>query len=203
MKQTFVIAGLLIVAALALWRPAAPPAPALTETRANTQPAPGRGIPFKGVPRPRASSGAVVYVAGAVVRPGLYQLPPAARVDEAVRRAGGFATGADPAGVNLAARIEDGEEIRVPRIGETVKSRPRRRASRKSARTRHVVDVNTADPQALASLPGIGAPLAQRIVEYRQLNGPFASLDELADVSGMTQHRLDTIASYVVVHEAP
>ncbi|HZZ65096.1 MAG TPA: ComEA family DNA-binding protein [Candidatus Baltobacteraceae bacterium] len=203
MKQTFVIAGLLVVAALALWRPAAPPAPALGESHATAQTPPGRSIPSKDVPRPRASSGAVVYVAGAVLRPGLYQLPPAARADEAVRRAGGFATGADPAGVNLAARIEDGEEIRVPHMGETVKPRSGRRASRKSARTRHVVDVNTADPRALASLPGIGASLAQRIVEYRQLNGPFGSLDELADVSGMTQRRIDSIASYLVVHEAP
>ncbi|HLI97350.1 MAG TPA: helix-hairpin-helix domain-containing protein, partial [Candidatus Baltobacteraceae bacterium] len=60
--------------------------------------------------------------------------------------------------------------------------------------------VNTADAQTLASIPGIGSTLASRIVEYRRLNGPFASLDELADVAGMTQRRVDAMSGYASVN---
>lgn len=200
MKQTFVIAGLLVIAGLALWRPAAAPAPALSEPAALTTARAGADARHARVTAPAA----VVYVAGAVTRPGIYRLPLSARVDQAVRLAGGFATGADPAAVNLAARLEDGEEIRVPRIGETFNNQTaRRRAVRKSIRKKRIVDLNAADPSALGSLPGIGTPLAQRIIQFRKLNGPFTSLDELADISGMTQRRIDAITPYLVLHEAP
>jgi competence protein ComEA len=63
--------------------------------------------------------------------------------------------------------------------------------------------LNAADASALASLPGIGSTLAERIVQFRELNGPFASLDELADVAGMTQRRIDAIEPFVTLHEAP
>jgi competence protein ComEA len=127
-----------------------------------------------------------------------------ARVTDAVERAGGLRPDADPAAVNLAERISDGEEIRVPRNGEA--TAPRRRSKRKTDRTRAVspapiepIDLNAADANQLASIPGIGPTLASRIVEFRRVNGPFASLDELADVAGMTQRRIDALAAYVTV----
>ena len=63
--------------------------------------------------------------------------------------------------------------------------------------------MNAADASALASLPGIAPTLAARIVEYRRVNGPFASVDELADVAGMTQRRIDALLPFLVLHDAP
>ena len=156
-----------------------------------------------------AVGGAVVYVVGAVPHPGLYRVADDARIDEAVRRAGGFLASADPASVDLAERVNDGEEIRVLRAGEAVPRKARQGKPLRKSRTRHSssvpveIDLNAADVSALASLPGIGETLAERIVEFRNVNGPFASLDELADVAGMTQRRVDAIAQFVTIRATP
>src|SRR5579884_41884 len=153
--------------------------------------------------RPADSSpDALVYVVGAVVKPGLYRVRAEARVNDAVQDAGGLRADADPASVNLAEHVADGEEIHVLRAGENAApGRSRRRTPKRKARARpgRAIDLNTAGERDLSAIPGIGATLAARIVEYRNVNGPFASLDELADVAGMTQRRIDAMAGYVVV----
>lgn len=145
-----------------------------------------------------------MYVVGAVLHPGLYRVRSGARINDAVERAGGLRADADPAAVNLAERVNDGEEIHVLRIGEitSAAARPRRRSKRKTfaAPPDRPIDLNAAGAQSLAAIPGIGPTLAGRIVAYRRLNGPFASLDELADVAGMTQRRIDAMAAYVGVN---
>lgn len=150
-----------------------------------------------------ASAASVVYVVGAVMHPGLYRLQPGARVNDAVERAGGLRADADPAAVNLAERLNDGEEIHVLRLGETASPPVRARRTRRKAPSpppSQAIDLNAADASSLASIPGIGQTLAERIVAYRQLNGPFESLDELADVAGMTQRRIDAMTPYVRVN---
>jgi competence protein ComEA len=139
-----------------------------------------------------------VYVAGEVRRPGLYRVPPGARANDAVKKAGSFSPAADRAAVNLAEIVQDGEEIRVPRTGESM-PRARKTVRRKRARVRMSVDLNSASAGELAQVPGLGQTLAERIVAYRAQNGPFASLDELADVSGFTPRRIDTLAQYLVL----
>jgi competence protein ComEA len=131
----------------------------------------------------------------------LYRVPAGARVNDAIQRAGGLRAEADPAAVNLAERVSDGEEIRVLRLGETgaPARKSTQRAARKALPAAAPIDLNAADAQALASIPGIGPTLAARIVEFRRINGPFASLDELADVAGMTQRRIDAMSAYVTV----
>lgn len=191
-NRLLVLGGVVTLAlVLALHRP---PAPAAALTVAPPLVHAPRALPPQ----------SVVYVAGAVKHPGLYTLPATARVNDAVERAGGMSAIAEPYAINLAERVNDGEEIRVPAMGEASPppSRRTRSRSRRKTYTRKTdssVDVNTADAAALASLPGIGETLAERIVEYRNLNGPFASLDELADVAGMTQRRIDAIAPYLHV----
>lgn len=146
----------------------------------------------------------VVYVAGEVRNAGLYRVPPGARADDAVRKAGSFTTQADGR-VNLAEVVQDGEEIRVPKIGEKASASKKKATRNKRSRSRssrgpHVtVDLNAAGAADLAQLRGVGETLAARIVAYRPQNGPFASLDELADVSGMTQRRVDALAQYLIV----
>jgi competence protein ComEA len=145
----------------------------------------------------------VVYVAGAVQRPGLYRVTSGARVDDAVRAAGGLRPDADALAVNLAARTEDGEEIAVPVLGDagtprglhTRTARGRRARSRKAAP--HVVDLNSVDASELASIPGIGPAIAARIVAVRERDGAFATLDQLLDVAGMTSGRLDRAQRYL------
>jgi competence protein ComEA len=155
----------------------------------------------------------LVYVAGAVVHPGVYALAGDARANDALAKAGGATHDADLVAVNLAAHVADGDEIAVPHFGEansrpTARSSPRRAGSASERRTRRrprrstassttadaqAVDLNSADAQTLAELPGIGPTLAERIVEFRTLNGPFASVDGLADVAGITPQRLDAL----------
>lgn len=204
MKRLLVLGGAAVAALLALRHPAPPPALASVNPP-GAQPLSSQHS-RKGHP-PAKSAVSVVYVAGAVVHPGLYRLQAGARVNDAVERAGGMRADADPAAVNLAERVSDGEEIRVLRLGEGV-PKVRRSKRKTAARTFAApsdmpIDLNAADAHALASIPGIGPTLASRIVAYRRLNGPFASLDELADVAGMTQRRIDAMAAYATINASP
>ena len=203
--------------AVVLLRPVPPPSAAVNGWGAAT--AEPRAGPARRTPAPRA----MVYVAGEVVRPGVYPVAPDARVRDALALAGGARPGADLLAVNLAAHLRDGDEVAVPARGAAPpagsRSRGRaagrqtgahrsgaagsgsgrhRRSRRDQAPPAAELDINTADAQALASIPGIGDGLAERIVEFRRQNGPFASVDELLDVAGITEHRLDAIIPYVV-----
>jgi len=153
----------------------------------------------------------LVYVAGAVAHPGVYALSGDARARDALAKAGGPAGDADLVAVNLAARVADGDEIAVPHQGEArsapaARSSHKRTASAAGRRTRrppqrasNLVDLNSADEATLAELPGIGPTLAERIVEFRTLNGPFASVDGLADVAGITPERLDALTPVLTI----
>ena len=162
-------------------------------------------------PAPARPAQLLVYVAGAVAHPGVYALSGDARARDALAKAGGPANDADLVAVNLAARVADGDEIAVPHQGEArsapaarsthqrTASAAGRRSRRRPQRTSNVVDLNSADEGTLAELPGIGPTLAQRIVEFRTLNGPFASVDGLADVAGITPQRLDALTPVLTV----
>jgi competence protein ComEA len=129
-----------------------------------------------------------VHVAGAVRRPGLYRLPAGARVVAAVRRAGGPARAADLNLVNLAARLQDGQQVVVPtaaaRGGGTAGGAPAADAP---------ISLGSATVEQLDGLDGIGPTLAERIVELRQARGGFTSLDQLADVEGIGEKRLEAL----------
>ncbi len=147
----------------------------------------------------------VVYVTGAVKRPGLYQLRAGDRYAAAVELAGGLGAAADSAGVNLAQRASDGDEIDVPSVGEragsstTRRAGPHHRGRRRSATPPPgaSIDVNAAAEAELAGVPGIGRAVAGRIVELRRREGNFTSLDELLDVAGMTASRLERARPYL------
>jgi len=196
-----------------------PPPPARLVTAPSESPTLGpENAPGPSRPHPRnaaapAGGSAVVYVAGAVARPGVYALAATARVVDALARAGGATDDADLLRVNLAAHVSDGEEIAVLRRGEGAPSARRTAAPKRPARRNKrravapidepadepALDLNSASADDLADLPGLGPELAERIVAFRDLNGPFASVDELADVSGMTPARLDRIADRLTV----
>jgi competence protein ComEA len=140
---------------------------------------------------PAAPPVVVVDVAGAVRRPGVYRLPSGARVDEAVRRA--RVTGsADLSGVNLAARLTDGEQIVVPRRGAAGAV-----AAATDGSADPVVSINSGTLEQLETLDGIGPSLAQRIIDYRTAHGGFRSLEQLDDVSGIGPARLAALRGHV------
>jgi competence protein ComEA len=120
----------------------------------------------------------IVQVVGAVAEPGVYEVPMDSRVMDAVSLAGGLAANADPASLNLARIVQDGEQIIV---GATGDARSRRAASSQSEK----VNINTATAQDFDTLPRIGATLAERIVAYRDQHGPFAGVESLLEVPGI------------------
>lgn len=135
----------------------------------------------------------VVSVVGEVTRPGLVTLPAGARVADAIAAAGGLLPEADPASVNLAAVVADGEQLAV---GAPV---PGGAAAAAGPAAGGLVDLNAADAAALDALPGIGPVLAQRIVDHRTAQGPFRSVEELDDVPGIGPSIAAELAELVTV----
>lgn len=145
-----------------------------------------------------ASAVVVVHVAGAVVHPGVVELSPGTRVDEAISAAGGATEAADLDALNLAAPVVDGQQVYVPREGEAAP--PAAVGSDPSvAGPGSLVDINSADVTALDTLPGIGPALAQRIVDWRTEHGPFASVEALTDVSGIGPATMERLRTMVTV----
>jgi competence protein ComEA len=155
-----------------------------------------------------------VYVSGAVAKPGVVVLPDGARIDDAVRAAGGFRD-ADMAAINLAAPLADGVQVNVPALGQAEGSTANGTVSGSGGVTSAPfaggpsgsagaaaggkVNVNRATVTELQALPGIGPALAQRIVDYRTASGPFASVDDLGSVSGIGDKTLERLRPLVAV----
>jgi competence protein ComEA len=138
----------------------------------------------------------IVHVAGAVREPGVYRMRPDARVDDAVGRAGGATRRADLSQVNLAAKVEDGRQVLVPE-----KARVPAGASGTAAAPEPGVplNLNTATLEQLDELDGIGPATAQNILDYREANGGFGSVDELGQVPGIGDVRLASLREQVRV----
>jgi competence protein ComEA len=139
-------------------------------------------------------AGLYVHVAGAVRRPGLVRVPAGARVAEAVLRAGGPGGKADLTGVNLAAQVEDGQQVVVPVAGAVPGGTGGTAGTAGATGSGGVKpSLGSATVEQLDEIDGIGPTLAERIVEYRTENGGFSSLDELQDVDGIGEKRLETL----------
>ena len=144
-----------------------------------------------------------VQVAGAVLRPGVYQVPADSRAFQAVMQAGGFTEDADEQAVPLASLLSDGCRLYVPRKGETVSgpvlSGTPATAGGNTTVSSGPVSLNSATLEQLDSLPGIGPALAQRIISYRESKGPFTSVDQLGDVSGIGASKLEQLRPLVTL----
>jgi len=138
----------------------------------------------------------IVDVAGAVRKPGVYEFAEGERVVDAIERAGGPMPKADLSLLNLAAMLVDGTQILVPKTGPPVGGAPGGAAPGSSS---GLVNINTASATELETLSGIGEVLAGTIVEYREQNGPFVSVDDLLDVSGIGPATLEEIRDKVTV----
>lgn len=155
-----------------------------------------RGEAVRLVPPPSPQP-LVVHVSGAVLNPGLYQLPPGSRVQDAIQVAGGLLPEADEEALNLAAFLKDGQQVLVltpVQAGATTSSNPASGA---------LIDINNASQEILESLPGIGPVLAQRIIVYRQANGPFGTVEQLQKVEGVGKDTFEKLKDLVMVGGAP
>lgn len=140
----------------------------------------------------------VVHVAGAVLAPGVYELPAHTRIADAVAAAGGLRPDADAASINLAAYLQDAQQIYVPVIGTT--DRAAADAARPPvAAAPFTVDLNTASVAELDQLPGVGPVLAQRIIDYREQHGPFQQVEDLKQVPGIGEALLAEIAPHAQI----
>jgi competence protein ComEA len=137
-----------------------------------------------------------VHVVGAVRRPGLYRLGEGTRIADAVARAGGATRKADMSLINLAAPVADGVQVVVPRRAATASQGGAATAST-PASTSGPVQLSTATLEQLDALPGIGPVTAQKILDYRQENGGFASVDELDAVPGIGPARMEELREMV------
>jgi competence protein ComEA len=155
----------------------------LVHAGAPAQAAPAAAaVPFQAGQGPEL----VVHVVGAVHRPGLYRLQHGSRVADAVKRAGGPTRHADVSLVNLAAPLADGIQVVVP-----VKAAAGQAGTATTAQG--PVHLNIATLEQLDSLPGVGPVTAQKILDYRQKNGAFSSVDDLDAIPGIGPARIEQL----------
>ncbi|ORJ64222.1 ComEA family DNA-binding protein [Mycobacterium simiae] len=195
------------------------PAPVMSAKLPPVQKASTAGPASPGSPAVATPAGpdrpVVVSVVGLVHKPGLVTLAPGARIADALQAAGGAMDGADTIGLNMARPLTDGEQIVVglapvpgkpAALGSSVAAgaapapaAPAPASGSARPKPGGVLDLNTATVEQLDALPGVGPVTAAAIVAWRQSNGKFASVDQLADVDGIGPARLDKLRALVRV----
>jgi competence protein ComEA len=120
-----------------------------------------------------------VHITGAVVQPDVYELPPGSIVQEAIEAAGGPTSDADLSCINLALELQDHQQVYVPRQGEVDPPPP---VSGGESGGGGLININTATAAELETLPRIGPSTAQKIIDYREANGPFETIEEIQEV---------------------
>jgi len=197
---TGLLAGALVLA-IVLARLQASPAPATLPPAVPASPEPA--APFEPAASNRRDGPAevVVDVAGAVARPGLVRLAAGSRVADALAAAGGPAPDASLPGLNQARVLGDGEQVRVPRVGEPAPSVPSPASTPGSASgiPAAPVDLNRATAPELDTLPGVGPATAAAILAWRDENGGFRRVEDLLEVPGIGPARLERLRPHVRV----
>lgn len=139
----------------------------------------------------------LVYVCGAVVSPGVYELDDGSRIYEAVELAGGFMEDAAEDVLNLAESVTDGQMIRIPT--EEEQEAVGRQGAEADSAADGKLDLNRADVAALMELPGIGQSKAEAIVGYREEHGPFSQAEDLMKVEGIKEGVFNKIKDRIKV----
>jgi competence protein ComEA len=163
--------------------------------------------PATASPAPTATPAPIkIEVAGAVQRPGIYELPAGTRVGDAIAAAGGLAANADEAALSLARVLQDGEKLAAPTVqpakpppAASSPSEPAGARSGGDGSSAGLLNVNTASAQELEALPAIGPVTAQAIVDYRATNGPFHSVEEITQVKGIGAATLEKLKPLITV----
>jgi competence protein ComEA len=198
-------AAAVVVAGVGGWwalRPPPPPAPEEVLPRVDDGVGPVAAVAT--TTTEPAVTMVVVHVDGAVAVPGVHELRPGARVDDAIAAAGGLTAAADRERLNLAAPVADGQRVWVPRRGEDeppvvtpVGGGPADPSGPGAPAA--PVDLNTADAAALETLPGVGPTIAAAIIRHRETEGRFDRVDDLLAVAGIGPSRLAVLEGLVTV----
>jgi competence protein ComEA len=159
---------------------------------------PTRGQPVQLLPAPTVAL-LQVYVVGEVSQPGVYRLAPGSRMQDGIQMAGGFLPDANTQALNLAALLEDGERVFVPKITESQVSGSESLPERSSTEIQIPIDINMADQSELESLPEIGPVTAQEIIAYREKKGAFTSIEEIENVPGIGPKTFEKIKDLITV----
>lgn len=159
------------------------------------------GAPAEAAAAPLQAGSVFVHVVGEVREPGVYELEAGSRVSAALDAAGGSTEAAVLSGINLARVLADGEQIVVPdaesaAAAATTSAAP---GAGSGSSPGSPVNLNTADAAALETLPRVGPALAARIIDWRSVNGRFASVEQLLDVSGIGQKTFEQLRELVTV----
>lgn len=141
----------------------------------------------------------VIYITGAVMRPGVYRLPGGTRVYQAVEQAGGLSAEADPEAFNMASPLFDGIHVHVPHKGDAPGPPPAYQGGGSQGLPASLIDINKAGAATLESLPGIGPKLAGEIIRHREERGRFSSVEDLLSVKGIGEKKLSAIRDLVTV----
>lgn len=187
-RQAIVVCVLALVALVAAGK--------LLEAR---QPVVQKRVPVKLVGAASSSRAQLlVDVSGAVRRPGVYGLPAGSRVNDALQKAGGATGKADLSLINRAAALTDGQQVLVPEKVSATSAAAAPSGSAATAAAAAPIHLNSATAEQLDELPGVGPATAERIIEYRNTNGPFKTVDELDSVSGIGPAKLAELRALVV-----
>lgn len=153
----------------------------------------------------------IIHITGSVKNPGIVRLKEGSRIEDAIEAAGGLTENADISKVNLAYVVDDGTKIKIPSSqeedigdeeiidsgsGENIIIEENTTSSNKSSQT---ININKATEAELQTLPGIGASLASRIIEYRTQNGKFGSIEEIKNVNGIGDSKFENIKDLISV----
>jgi competence protein ComEA len=164
---------------------------------------PQRGEPIRLITATPASSSTPatiqVYVTGAVQNPGVYSLSEGARYQDAVTAAGGATAEADLELLNLSARLSDCQHVYIPIQGQPVPTSEISRSEQIDPVSTGMVNITTADATALMALPGIGEVKAGAIIAYRDMHGPFTSVEELLNVNGIGKATLENLRQHITL----
>lgn len=141
-----------------------------------------------------------VDVKGAVQQPGVYQVSPGMRILDAIDLAGGFLVSADQSQINLALKLEDQMIVYIPQVGEEIKEFMQQPTlgGTETEKEGGKININTADSTQLQTLNGIGEKKAELIIQYREENGSFQTIEELKNVSGIGEKTFDALKDSVI-----
>lgn len=137
-----------------------------------------------------------IHIVGEVKKPGIYEIEVGSRIDDLITKADGCTENADLNKINLAYEVSDGEKIYIPSIFDEENEY---NVSSDNENTNKKININKASVEELQTINGIGAALANRIVNYRKENGRFSSVEDLKNVSGIGDKKYESIKEYIVV----
>lgn len=152
----------------------------------------------------------IVHITGEVKNAGIIELPEESRIADAIKKAGGVTQEADLDQVNLAFVLSDGQKIYIPSKKEKEANEGKVYITTESGNNviikdkveggkKQKVNINEAKQEDFEQLPGIGPSIAKKIIEYREQNGKFTSIDELQEVKGIGEAKLENIKEYITV----